>query len=168
MKKNEFIIYKDKNISTKYFIFGLVVAIVSMIVVFVPIKDENMLTLIFIKSFCLFFSLFMAFGSLFILISKKEYLKINDEGITDNSSAISLGFIPWEDIIDVYDDNEVGVGFLELVIDDEEKYLSRTNFLKREIIKMNKKMGHQCVCINLEMTGYTIDELREIIQKYRQ
>ena len=49
--------------------------------------------------------IFFGYGSIYFLKrmkTKKEMLIVNSKGITDNTSAISLGFIPWENIENVY------------------------------------------------------------------
>ena len=43
--------------------------------------------------------------------------------------------------------------FIELVLKDEEKYLTKMHGYKKFTALSNKKMGHQIVCITLNFTG---------------
>ena len=96
---------------------------------------------------------YAAFYHLKRLKSPDPVLIVDETGITDKTSAIAFGFIPWADIEGVYLDGILGNVFIELIINDEEKYLRDLNWLKRCTVKINKKMGHQIVCITLNSTG---------------
>lgn len=98
-------------------------------------------------------------------VHPKPVLVVNEQGVTDHTSAISLGFIPWQDIKRVYLDRLMNNTFIELEIAQEEKYLSRLNALKRKTVAANKAMGHQIVCITLNATGTDPRDLAPIMQE---
>ncbi|SEW46610.1 STM3941 family protein [[Clostridium] fimetarium] len=105
----------------------------------------------------------MAFGFLFFLycffiIIKKAILGnniliVDEKGITDNSSIIAFGFIPWADIDKIYIESFMGNDFIELVLNNEDYYIKKINGIKRKAISTNKKMGLQAVCITLNSSG---------------
>ncbi len=78
------------------------------------------------------------------MFSKKPILEITDKALTDHSSATSLGEILWDDIERVY----VKGRFLVIVLKDPQKYFERIKGLKRLLIKLNKKLGYDYVCIS--------------------
>lgn len=94
----------------------------------------------------------IAYCLIFILIRAKKgkhLLVVDENGITDNSSAISLGYIPWCDIERVYVDSFINTDFIEVELKNNEIYLEKVNLLKRKAIIANLKLGHQAVCISL-------------------
>ena len=81
------------------------------------------------------------------------------KGITDNSSALAFGFIPWMDIDNIYIDSSMGNEFIEIVLNNEEYYLKKQHGLKKLVVLGNKKMKHQPVCITLNSTGISPKKL---------
>lgn len=79
------------------------------------------------------------------LIDKRPGLIIDENGITDNSSAFSFGLIPWSDIAQVYEFSiQASIAsrprFITVELHDPEKYISReTNSFKRNLLLLNLK-----------------------------
>lgn len=171
VKKEEFIISQNRKGNILYFIISFIFTIFGLYGIFIHIKGVNLILQIIIKIIYLIDICFFGYGCIFFIKKnkkKQEILIINDKGITDNSTAISLGFIPWEDIENVYIDGVLGNQFIELKIKNEEKYLKNINFMKKILINLNKKMGHQIVCITLNTTNYSLDYVLEKIKEYRK
>lgn len=61
------------------------------------------------------------------LTSKQAGLLLDGNGITDNSSATSFGFIAWQDITAIKTAKLHGVNFLLIYVNNPDKYLSRIN-----------------------------------------
>ena len=80
------------------------------------------------------------------LFSKEPLIEICDEYFYDNSSAISLGKIAWEDMERAY----VKSGVLNIDLKNPEEYIARMNWLQRFFIKGNVKMKYGNVCISTE------------------
>ncbi len=80
------------------------------------------------------------------LFSKEPLVEICDEYFYDNSSAISLGKISWEDMERAY----VKSGVLNIDLKNPEAYIAKMNWLQRLFIKGNVKMRYGNVCINTE------------------
>lgn len=71
-------------------------------------------------------------------LDKKPGLTINRQGITDNSSGVSAGLIPWTDIQEIKISKVMNQKFLMLIVKNPEYYLNKvTNPLKRSAMKMN-------------------------------
>lgn len=63
-------------------------------------------------------------------------LIISDEGVVDNSSGISTGFIPWTDITAIKETKVFNNRMINLVVKNPEEYISRQkSFIKRKIVQ---------------------------------
>lgn len=83
----------------------------------------------------------------------KPVLIVDEQGVTDQSSALAFGFISWQDINRIYAIEFMQQVYIELELRDEEKYLKSLSIWKRKTISINKKMGFQAVSIVLNATG---------------
>ena len=143
--------------------------VASLLSLFVDMSEDPFLIQFIMKNILVIGFFFFGYGSFYYINRMrcyKELLIINDEGITDNSMAISLGFIPWEDIEDAYIDGVFGCNFIELKVRNEAKYLREIHILKKIVIYLNKKMGHQIACITLNTTKYSLDDVLGKIKEY--
>lgn len=96
---NEIII---KQSQLKQFLIMLLAIIMVAVSIFVFCSDINLFGVNFLnKIIGGFVTIFFGACLLFIIIrffKPKDILVIDKNGITDNSSAISIGFIPWKDV----------------------------------------------------------------------
>jgi len=88
---------------------------------------------------------------------KKPALILDRRGITINTNSLNDGFIPWEDvrIIYTYEIRD------EICFDlkETEHYLSKQNFIKRFILKLNHKKYDRVVYISPRILNCTYGEL---------
>lgn len=160
------------------YIFGaLAMSLLALFFVFVEFRSlERGLNLFFIINVVyILYKLLLAFGFVFFgfcslyyikrAISGKNILVVDENGITDNSSLLAFGFIPWKDIDNIYIDSSVGNEFIELVLNNEEYYRKKLHGLKKLAVSANKKMKHQMVCITLNSTGISPKTLLPKIHK---
>ncbi len=85
----------------------------------------------------IFFGL-CAFYALTKLFDKKPGLIISDEGITDNSSAVSAGLIKWENIIDVSITEIHRSKILTIDVNNADEILSKQQGFKKILMNLNK------------------------------
>lgn len=130
--------------------------------------------IILLKAVMLIGIIFFGYAAIYFIKrvkAKKALFIVDDKGITDNSSAIALGFIPWQDIERIFIGSQQGNKFIELQIKDEDKYLKNLSVIKRKTIEANKKPGHQIVCITLNGSGISpeniLPEIQALFIKYR-
>ena len=105
MKKDEFVIYQNTKGNILYSIGSLLFTIIGILGSFIFFQDMELVMQIILKAILFIGIIFFRYGSIYFLKrmkTKKEMLIVNSKGITDNTSAISLGFIPWENIENVY------------------------------------------------------------------
>ena len=113
------------------------------------------------------------FGACLIFIIKrfikpKDILVIDQNGILDNSTAVSIGFIPWNEIKSVYINRVFTETFICVEVENIEEKLKGLSFFKRNMIKFNLKMGNAPVSITLNSTNYKPEEVLEIIKNYKE
>lgn len=94
----------------------------------------------------------------------KAILVVDEKGVTDNSSSISFGFIPWGDIDEVRVDAVFGNNCIELLLNNENDYIAKLSGLKNRRSSRIKKWA-TAVCITLNSTGVDPRALLPGIQK---
>lgn len=85
--------------------------------------------------------LFFGLSGLYLLFTLKSSqlgLLISDTGITDYSSAIAAGFIPWTDVLDLQVIQIEKQQLLLVLVKDSNVYIARqTNAFKKQLMRMN-------------------------------
>lgn len=182
-ENNELILYQNKKGAVIYTMLSIMMTVVcfaGFIIDFSKLNTDyymaalltnnTVITIIF-KLILLFGTIFMGYGTVYFakrIKRKKPILIVNNKGITDYTSAISVGFIPWDDIERIYIGSQQGNKFIELQIKDEEKYLRNMSFIKKKTVMANKKLGHQIVLITLNSTGIAPESIMpEIMYRFQ-
>ncbi len=95
---------------------------------------------------------------------KKPGLIISRQGITDNSSGVSAGLIPWTDIEEIKVSQVMSQKFLMFIVRNPQDYLDKvTNPLKRNAMKMNYKTGGSPISISSNALQTNFDELFKLL-----
>ncbi|PCI95703.1 MAG: hypothetical protein COB15_11905 [Flavobacteriales bacterium] len=96
---------------------------------------------------------------------KKPGLIINKQGITDNSSGVSAGLIPWTDIQEIKMSQVMSQKFLMFIVSNPQDYLDKvTNPLKRNAMKMNYKTYGSPISISSNALKTNFDELQKLLE----
>ncbi len=102
------------------------------------------------------------------LIAKKPGLTVNRKGITDNSSGVSAGLIPWADIQEIKISKVMNQKFLMLIVKNPEYYLNKvTNPLKRSVMKMNYKTYGSPISISSNALQTNFEDLYKLLIEKR-
>ena len=144
------------------FILGVFMSLLSFFIFFLNLD-------LFTRAVGLSGFVFFSICTFFILKVKfknRNILVINNEGITDNSTALALGFIPWSDVKYMRIGFVGSQKFIDVGIRNEALYLERLNRWQRKVIKINQKMGFSMVAINLTFTGYKPEDVLSIMQGF--
>lgn len=110
------------------------------------------------------------FGICGYFIAKKFFdpkpgLIIDDEGITDNTNAASLGLIEWRDITGMTVVQVASTKFLVLMVNNPEKYISRAGgMLSKRAVSMNSKMYGSPVTIISNSLKMSFKELETLLK----
>ncbi|GGG25497.1 STM3941 family protein [Pontibacter amylolyticus] len=111
--------------------------------------------------------LFFGLGAVYILrklFDKKVGLTIDEEGITDNSSAVSVGLIEWQDITGV-ETLEISSNMIMLLhTNNPEKYMARaTNMFFRKAMQANHRMYGTPLSITANSLQIKYKELERLV-----
>jgi hypothetical protein len=99
------------------------------------------------------------------LFDKKVGLIIDKNGITDNSSALSIGLIEWKDINGIELTQVNSIKFLRIGVKNPEKYINRAkNGIKAKLMKINMNMYGSPIYITSNSLKYNFEELETIVQ----
>src|SRR5215467_8125472 len=98
------------------------------------------------------------------LARRTPALIIHSSGLLDNGSALSAGFLPWNEIESIFVSSIRNQRFLAIRVRDEEAMLSRQSGLKAKLMKLNVSLAG--AAINIPLTTLPMS-LEELIQKIR-
>ncbi len=128
-----------------------------------PKYNPLLLQIIFISTV-----IFFGLGGAYLIVKfldKKPGLVISDNGIFDNSSAISPGLIKWENITNVYVSELFGQKFITIEVNNAEKLLLKQTGLKKLLMTWNKNVFSSPVQISSNALKCNFEELYEIIER---
>jgi len=114
------------------------------------------------------------FGTVGLLGLKKLFdktlgLTIDENGITDNTTATSVGLIHWADITEIKTKQIMSTKSLLIFISNPDKYLDRANGCKRILMKVNMKMCGTPLSITPNTLNVGFDKLERLIKEnYKQ
>lgn len=95
---------------------------------------------------------------------KKPGLIINKQAITDNSSGVSAGIIPWTDIQEITISQVMNQKLLMFIVRNPEFYLEKvTNPIKKNAMKMNYKRHGSPISISANSLQTNFDDLHKLL-----
>jgi hypothetical protein len=105
---------------------------------------------------------------LFRLLKPGPAILIDDDGIVDDASGVSLGRIRWDQVgaIEEYRVNDQA--FLSIRVKDLDALIAQQPFWKRRIIRANLKMGAAAVNIPQASVGIKLADLRREMEQRRR
>lgn len=114
------------------------------------------------------------FGGTFMYYTKRIFttnlppiLFVDDKGIIDKSSALAIGFIPWEDISRIRLRSHLDQTYISVTLKDNQKYLAKMNAFQRYCSKINLKSGFPLVNIVLTTSNEIPEQVYyNILQQY--
>lgn len=115
--------------------------------------------------------LFFGWCTLFAIkqiFSKQPALIIDENGITDYSSAIKAGLVEWKDIEDVQFTEYMGQLFLSIYTYDKDLIINRSHGMQKMLYQANTKLIDSQVNIVYKNLKCPVDDLIEHIQYFRQ
>lgn len=102
------------------------------------------------------------------LFSNMPALTIDSGGITDNASALSVGFIPWSDIIRAGIFTFQKQKFLGISLRNPKEYQAKVSPFKRVLMKTNSSWVGYVVNIPQGTLPVPVEDLLVHINQYRQ
>lgn len=160
----------DKSKLTSMLIGSIVFVVLGIWFVINPTKFispvSQSITIIFIAGIAgiIFFG-FIGFSIFKKLFDKEPGLIISANGIIDNSSGLSAGFIPWSDIKEIKETIVANQPFINLVVKDPQHYFDKqSSKIKRWLMKKNYKSFDTAIGISANNLKYNYDDLILLIQ----
>lgn len=111
------------------------------------------------------------FGAGFVFVWKKVNdtkpgLVIDETGVLDNSSGVSAGLIPWNDIIDIKSEKVFNQRFLMIIVRNPAIYIEQQqNVIKKKAMQMNFKNYGSPISIPSSTLDYNFDDLRHLLSE---
>lgn len=103
------------------------------------------------------------------LFDKKPGLIIDEKGIFDNSSAVTVGFIEWSDVKSLKTISINSTKLLLICMYNPEKYMDGFNKVKRVMLKTNNRIYGTPISINATGLKINFKNLEELItEKFQQ
>lgn len=157
---------------TKILILMIGVFVFVILGIFLIITPDTFITILFRNpqlirlagvAGVLFFGAAGIFG-LRKLFDKTIGLIVDENGITDNTNASSVGLINWTDITEIKTEQVMSTKFLLIFISNPDKYLNRVNGFKRKLMMGNMKMYGTPLSITSNTLKYKFDDLEKLIK----
>lgn len=165
---DETIVVKQSRKGAFLYICGaLGMVLLSLFILFGDLTENSLKRTLF-KVIGVLGFLFFSYCSIFLIkktLSGKALLMVTADGITDNSSAVAFGFIPWSDIERIYLGSMMDNVFIEVQLKNEEDYIGKLRGIKKQAVLANRRMGHQAVCITLNSSGVSPQDLIGELQR---
>jgi hypothetical protein len=109
---------------------------------------------------------FVGFSVFKRVIDNTPGLIISEHGITDHSSGVCAGFIPWSDIIAVKETVVANQRFINLVVKNPQEYIDRQkSALKRKIMQKNYDTFGTAIGITANTLKISYRELKKILEE---
>ncbi len=97
---------------------------------------------------------------------KRPGLVVDEHGITDHSSLMSVGLIEWADIEGIRLRETAGQSFVLVILHDPEKYvLAQKSGIKRFFMKMNKRSYGTPVNLSAGLLDIRFRDLFSLLQR---
>ena len=108
------------------------------------------------------------FGSTGIYGIKKMFdkaigLTIDENGITDNSNASSVGLVEWNDITEIRTEQVMSTKFLLIFIANPDFYIDKVKGFKKKLLQGNNKMYGTPISITSNTLKFSFDDLEKLI-----
>lgn len=99
------------------------------------------------------------------VLDKKPGLVITDDGIIDNTGALSIGFIPWIDVVQIEEVFTGSQNLIHIKVINPLKYIHRQeNALRRKLMKANYKLYGYAIGITVHRLNCSHIELLNLLQ----
>jgi hypothetical protein len=110
----------------------------------------------------LFFGVACVYG-IIKLFDNTIGLIIDENGITYNTNASSIGLISWNDITEIKTEQVASTKFLLIYTSNPKQYLDKTKGFKKKLMEANTKMYGTPLSITSNTLKYNFNDLEKLI-----
>lgn len=111
-----------------------------------------------------FFGFCLAYAA-WRLVRPTPALVIHPSGLFDHASALSAGFLRWDEISRIFVTKIKNQKFLAIGVKDVEGFLNRQTGMKAKLMRMNVRLAGSAVCIPANTLPISLEELIRSIQQ---
>jgi hypothetical protein len=153
----------------KHLIVSIVFTALGCWVLFTPGEGSGLLSHPLVKNGAAIGSILLgSVGTLLFatrMLRKKAAILIDDDGITDHSSPVAAGHVPWSDVHVLTTTTVVNQRFLLLLVKNPERYIQRQkNLIAQKGMHWNFKTYGSPICIAASGLQCTLGELERLIE----
>jgi flagellar biogenesis protein FliO len=104
------------------------------------------------------------------LTDKRPGITIENNGVFDNTSGVSVGLVPWTDITHISMIKVMNQQFVVISVSNPDHYINKqTNFLKKKGVQYNYSRYGSPVCITMSSLKCKPDQLLfMLLEKFRK
>ncbi len=103
------------------------------------------------------------------LFTKTPGLIIDDRGISDQSSGVGSGYIPWNDISGISTFKMFRQQFITVLLKDPQKYIdAETNPAKKKVMQANLRAAGSPFCISTNGLNIKFNTLQKMLSERLQ
>lgn len=143
-------------------ILGIIMTFAGIFVLITGLKEKLLIDIIIGILGTMFFG-----ACLFFIVNRFihpiEILIIDDRGITDNSTATSVGFIGWMDIEDIFITSQFMQKFISIKLKEESNILNKNKGLNKGYLKFSNKYFKSHISITLQASNTNINEILDLL-----
>ena len=150
-------------------LLGAIGLVASAIWIFYLSGYEPVYISIWVRSVSLFCIVFFGLCGLYSikkLFNTHPGLVLDSAGIIDNSSAVSVGRISWQDLEGINITWIQGQRFITLYVTNPQKYLQRGGFFKRQMNALNYRFYGSPIHISANTLNISFGELIDLVSQY--
>ncbi len=141
------IIKRSRGKTFLYIIGSVIITALCVVMSMINFSDAPTFLVIIIKVVGIVGALFFVYGTVYFIsafIKNESLIEVTDEYLYDNSSAIAVKKILYEDI------EEIGIkgGFICIKVKNPEEYLERLGPIAKFLTKTNIRLGYETITIN--------------------
>ena len=126
------------------------------------IKDTEIIRLVGVIS-VLFFGAGGIYGTK-KMFDKSVGLTVDDDGVIDNTNAVSVGRIKWSDITEIKSKHIMSAKYLLIFIKDPNEVLEKVKGIKRKLMTVNMKTYGTPLSITSTTLKYNFNDLEKLLQ----
>lgn len=162
-------IFISKKKSIKHILAAACLTAMSILVLAIS-EEQNtlppeMAELVGYLSLAIFIPLLLYF--VYRLSDDSPAIILDAAGLTDNSSATSAGFIPWDQIEELQVKTMHSTPILGIVLRDSEFFFKSANPVARFLYKINRKVYRTSCMISTTALKIDFEEFEELVRSYQ-
>ncbi|MBS3913627.1 MAG: hypothetical protein KG003_03960 [Bacteroidetes bacterium] len=120
----------------------------------------------FVGLICILFFGAVGIYGIVKLWDHKLGLILDESGITDHTNATSIGFIPWEDILDIQKGQIASTKYLMVFIKNPETYLKKAHGIKRRLMQSSMNVYGTPLSLTSNTLKTNFPKMEKMVMEY--